>query len=1268
MRPVAIDPARGADTSIDPRVAPMGSIARVENFRVDKAGRLVLRNAYASLGGAVRDTVSSNVRPLDLHNVDGRLLALGNHDAAQTGIRALYKYVPDNARPWVAESYLAPALTADWSLMSVASRVRQVSSANDAAETDIAMTDCAVSDDGLYLAQVTSRSGTVEGQITIVHLPSNTVIWQQTSIGRDRNRVLYSNGLFHVYGWTSGTTTIATGTLNPASTSYGLGVALATSITTAAAAPGNFDVALYEGTNDHLIVFATASGYTWIRRTPGVGTVSTANVTSLALAPVSICGATGENIHVLNVRTTSGAELRSFDPTSGALAVGPTNLDTSGQVMVWVGLSRISATLLACSFLDSSSLQQLSMKRVSQVAHTTSLQAARQRCFAVTKPRVVAGVIVQWIVPGLDVQRNYVLVDWGIQTTSTSTDAQPIAVAQQGGAKQSQSSAVEAWCPQVAVFGTRTFAGLVSFDPRDKTYRGIVVSADVCSSDRRQGVAVGGVLYLAGGVITSADNRFASELGFMNAVNITLTPNLGGSKTLLGTYVVHVIVRNVAAGGLVTQSAPSAPKTITLAGGNNRITIGVQELMSRKGRGVADALGATVYYDVYCTEAGGSIPRLTQSVRHSTISTPGSAQTIQEDTADSVTQSGAPMYTQGADGSVSGRLPLTIPSPGELVAESDGKIIVGALQSANQLQLSLEGRPGETQGFVNDDLYYVTNPEPLTAIVAGTDGRRYLFSATTVRELLGAGPNAAGIGELSEPVLLSNVMGAKDWRSVVQTEMGILFQNANERLCLLPLGGGQPMDISEGISELLLAFPIVTSASRIEHEKLVSFTLQSRDGLDGRLLHLDLRSSGMGKSGWRGCWIIDRVAAFEATQFPEIIEERFVVFTSVTASPVSYPLPRGLRIGDRVVQISCLDASVSLTPALLFSISVATSGGVTQYVHERRITNAADLTAMSVATTTASIGSLPAAGMAAVFKLYVIRGSDVAVAGEAATATHSAQSSFALATLTPTWGAAKNLWLTGGQTTTDFLDAGNPNFRVPPAGFARHTRQGFTAVGFPTNQSLDTAFATRQFEGASLSGLSWTMSTSLTGLSMLYACKPATGAGTPLRASVGYQGRLVVCNDTQVVQNDGATFADFGSLAIKGEWESADIYPMGAGGHGRHLLVQILGEILGYCQIYTALSYDGGVNWVAQRDFRLAPVTGAAIGSVQTLQFVPSRRKVEGVRLRIVVADDGVSATGPTPGFALNQVTLWFEDLAGPVKARPRGAANAGAFAGISRR
>lgn len=1256
MRQVTINLATGSDGSVDPRVAPNGTIVRAENVRIDRQGRLVPRRGYTSLGTGVHG-VGTGLVPFDLHHLDGDLVCLGNNSAAtQTGIRAPYVYVGDlggTRGEWRTELSGASAdNTSALLTLPAADGLEVLYSSAGADDTDQVTSDCAATADGKYVCTV-AFCGVGLGafsNVVITETSTGRTTFSATSSGRNR-RVLSINNIFYLFVQT--TTTLTVQTINPATQNS---IVAGATITAAMTSGGPYDVALFEGSTDYLVAFATGTGYTWRRYDSSNVQVTTASVVSLADAPVSICGASGETVSVANVRTATGVELRTFT-TAGALSVGPTNLDTLARVYLWVGLCRVSSTQVFCAFFGTAPDSRAQASVATTAAHALTAQVAH---FSrpVSKPYHEAGHVFVWEVLGQSTQRVYGMSSWGIRGFSNESTLHALAF--DGAAKTTFNSTTQAYCCQLAAgAGSHRYVSLVTYDPRDKTWRPNTVAFELFSGKRRQGVASSGNLHLTGGVTTIFDRRISGGLGFESIPVVTGSAQFaGGSMTALGVYRYQLVFRFVWSNGDTMQSAPSDVATVTLAGGNNQTQITLSTSYTSLLSIVPLAQGITVYLDVYRTEAGGSIPRLIMSLD---TGAPGSGWgpvfVFSDTNADSVVQAGAALYTQGADGSVSGRLPLTYASPSGLMMESDGKLILGKLERPTQMQISLENRPGETPGFVNDDLFYIQNPERIEALVAGEDGRRFIFGRSNIRELLGQGPNAAGVGDISEPVEIESRVGCVDWRSVCKTEHGVFFQSSNlgqPRIYLLPRGSGSAIDASEGVRELLELFPIITSATRHDEEQLLTFTLQNSAGTDGRIVHLDLKTSGMDpRRGWQGRWLVDRVPELEAAPFAEIIEERDLIIPFQALGAVTAPLPLGKRVGDRlVVFVSTQNLSAALTIPTGFTAlgAVASAAGALR-IYERI------LDATGAALTTLPAWTLSGGTTAIGVRMWLIRGSHASQAAEISIAATASTATPTTALLTPTWGAANTLWIGGIHGDGAFAFAGgqyNTVLRNPPTGFERFSR--LVAGSGPANTSFESGFASRQLNAAS-QATSWPTAFAQVWVAALVAVRPLAVAGTPVRASTHYKGRLVVCNSTSVLQSDAAALVDLGSAAIGQEVELADIYPMGAGGNGRHLKIQLVGELLGLCTVTAYCSYDSGQTWVTQRQWVMSFSTGFAIGQTFTLPWVPLRRKIEKVRVKFVVG----AFTGTFPeasptgaGLAMMQAILWFEDLAGPARQSAR--------------
>lgn len=1263
MRQLDIDPARGFSTAIDPSVAPNGALVRVENLRVDKDGRLVLRAGYTSLGTGIQNGPSANLIPRDLHTLDDSLLCLGAIHSSQSGIRAIAKYLPDaNAAPWRVDAnsvnVTGAALTNAFARITPADGVRIVTSETDATVDNRLTADAAVSTSGAYACMVSSDD--VSSRIVIVDTATGLPVFTDVLASERNARVLFCGTSFYFFTQTG--TTINVRTKDPLVTGP---ISGATAITAAtSAAPAAYDVANFEGTTDWLIAFPTATGYTWRRYNSANVQQTTTSVVSLANAPVSICGATAETVNVVNVRAVSGVELRTFNPTTGVLSVGPTNVDAGGIVYEWLSVCRLSSTQVHVAYVSSAPSQLMANTIATTAAHALTQCVTHANVVQGTKTLTVDGRVFSWQTLGLETNRPYGLA---MHSTSGSIGSNMLAATVfDGAARPLHVAGTVAYQPQLARVGQRLYTALVSLDPRDRTYRANLVTWTLFSGERRQSAQSGGQLYITGGMLTQYDGRLSPEVGFETAPVLSdPVDQAAGSMTPLAVYTFVGVFRAVGANGDVTFSEPGPPLTHTMGIGATSLQVDASLHYSQRTGALAQVDGVSTYLDIYRTEAGGSIPRFSQAILIGPA-TWGGTVTFTETNSDATIQQGALLYTQGADGDVSGRLPLGSPGPCGTIAESDGKLIAGLLPRANEVYLSVEKRPGEAASFVNDDIFFISNPERVRGISQGSAGRRYIFGANNIREIIGPGPNAAGVGEISEPVEVENRVGLTDWRSLCKTEHGTFFQSSafgRPRIYLL-LDAGGAVDASQGITDLLVQFPIVTSATRHDEEQLVTFTLQTADGTDGRILHLDLRTSGMGRNGWQGTWIVDRVAPLEAIQFPRILEERSQVFPALFGTQtIAVELPRGRRVGDRVLLIaygpilSAATIAVGAVSGMVSTTIGTTAAGLLAQVIDLRQTSATDFqTSVSVTFTQGSATF----SSALVFRLALIRGADPATAPVGSSVINAGTATWAIPALVPAWGSAKTLWIASAAGNQQFSELGAPVISGIPAGFSFASRRP-TREGVSTTTIMDSVVCSRQAQTSSLSA---TFTTAVVGTVVgpgwLVAYRPLTTGGTPARASTRYRGRLVVCNSTDVLRSEAGAIADPSSAVILGEWEHADIHPMGPGGAGRHLATGLMFELLGETALYAWFSYDGGVTWSSVREFRFGPTYGFQLGTQCKVRWVPARRKIDRMRMRLMIADDTTAAAGATRGIALQRVTHWFEDLAGPGRRQTSTTANIG--------
>jgi len=120
------------------------------------------------------------------------------------------------------------------------------------------------------------------------------------------------------------------------------------------------------------------------------------------------------------------------------------------------------------------------------------------------------------------------------------------------------------------------------------------------------------------------------------------------------------------------------------------------------------------------------------------------------------------------------------PPPCSLIANYKNRLFIAGLDEKNLIQYTKIIDPGEKSfiaGF-SDALYIELNTEggEITAL-AGMDDKLIIFKETQIYYISGDGPNNTGIGEFSEPQLISTDVGCSNANSVVLTPNGLLFKS-----------------------------------------------------------------------------------------------------------------------------------------------------------------------------------------------------------------------------------------------------------------------------------------------------------------------------------------------------------------------------------------------------------------------------------------------------------------------------------------------------------
>ncbi len=132
---------------------------------------------------------------------------------------------------------------------------------------------------------------------------------------------------------------------------------------------------------------------------------------------------------------------------------------------------------------------------------------------------------------------------------------------------------------------------------------------------------------------------------------------------------------------------------------------------------------------------------------------------------------------------------------------------------------------GEGYWFTSEFQFQVETPSDLTG-AASLDGALVLFTRDRVAFVDGSGPpdNGAG-GGFSDPSFIAAEVGCINYRSIVVTPAGVVFQSLRG-LELLTRGRSLAAYFGSAVEDTLRANPVITSAVLDEYQSTVTFTCQ----------------------------------------------------------------------------------------------------------------------------------------------------------------------------------------------------------------------------------------------------------------------------------------------------------------------------------------------------------------------------------------------------------------------------------------------------------
>jgi len=852
----------GEHAEIDGKLLPDGYLTRAKNVRLRKDGRFGVRADYDALGN---DTANSaDIIPYDLVGYDESLLAVADG-----------RGLAGDTMPWDLAQYIGAASGVDWRLTAQdgasapigrVARLRELQAAPTIffSWTDVSRIDCAAAGG---LVAVAMQIGQNRVAFHVLRADTGATVTGITVIGNRPRVVAIGSKFFFVYRDTPGTTLRQSG-FDPAVDSS---VQALTAIHTGAVVTC-FDIA----------TDVAGTGY-WVAINLAGPTTSLIPVTSAGVTGTPIAGPavtyqhvavrqTATRVHLVSVIAAGATELRSYT-SAGALSTGPTTLEATTNDrqpgIADAAFGGTEAVLVALEADDASFVGTLDWYEVNALTHATIASASTPHVFLGSKP-VTGGPITRARLAAF-LRPDGDFLSHGLVSLTSDITGHVLAYKDRFAAVASNADTT----PQIAKdASTGKFYWPTLFLGADGNFAPRVTEFEFASNKRRQTATVSGLMYLAAGAMQVFDGkRLCEALFFEKPAILSVTPSNGaGALPVDTTLLVAVVFEYVDRRGNIWQSDVSLVETVTMGATDDTITVVVVPPLG------PTADDAIVTIAVYRSIEGINQLRRAFATTTFTFTAPI---TITLLASDATVRANGVIYTQAGRGILSGTLPHEAPLPADYIWKFGARLLCA---SADRAFVSKEVFPGEPVTFSGDVGFSIPSiPERITG-VAALDQRGFLFTAERIYWFSGDGPNDNGEGRYSEPVALPGSTGLTDWRSLVETPLGIMFQGSNGQLWVLPRDGAAPVWIGEPVRDTLVAFPVVTSATLVVEEQLVSFTCNNAGETDSRIVHYDLRAK---------TWIVDEFASATPIRAATSYQGR------LAAESVFWPSPGDCRYQQR---------------------------------------------------------------------------------------------------------------------------------------------------------------------------------------------------------------------------------------------------------------------------------------------------------------------------------------------------------------------------------
>lgn len=865
----------GERQDIDPKLLPAGAVTRVQNMRLRKDGRWGVRHDFTALARTTPFVTSLLARDLHIH--DGRLIALGAAQSVTTAIPSdAYEYVDSGGIDW------KPTDDSSQLRLSPVQYVHNVGRLPTQA-ISVNRTDCAAANG---LVCLVAQNSTTTSQVHVFQPGSDsTVLVEQITVTSPR--VVQVSGTFFITGLTSNDE-VELYSFDPTSDKalQQLTDAFATGDTIV-----NYDMVENAAGDGFWIALARNTPTTTLRPFNSSGTAGT-DVTGpttsfLRIAMIELASGVSQPIQLVAVLSDQTVVAYGYD-SGGTLQVGPTEL-ISGRItskqpaLGYAGTGKQKFTVIAETTGTDLAIEHTILNTHGGGVERTWYNATLESKVAFVDDGTTLGVP---LVGGCFVEAGALRTNFlGVPTQEHLAVVKDVLV---GGSCNNfhlptiayDSSTDKYYWPNLAQ----------DADGRTNVQ---VTEVRAGTNDRRQSASLGGHLYLSGGAVQVFDSRSLVESGFQSRPrleNVTAS-NGAGSLPSSVTILIAAHYEWQDAKGDVHLSPISEVETVTMGASDDTIDLDVVGPFSLRDNLTSDVLSGSVKVVVYRSEGDRKVLKRAAALDAGEFGEDVSFTLTGDD--DSIAEE-PPIYTQAGRGALGDILEHEAPQPARYIWRAGDRLVYGGLPDPYKVQVSKALFPGEPVEASESLGFFVSVPEKVAG-VAALDNAVFVFSRDSIFAFPAVGPDDAGTDDIPPPVRLPSSTGLKDARSLVETPIGLAFQGDDDKLWLLPRGGGSPISFGDAVEDTLAAFPSVVGACVSREEQLVQFACVNSGGTDSRILSYDLRAKVWSDDEFSSAEPISALVAYQGRA--AYASEGVVLLEDSDAVPATF-IPHGMTTGE----------------------------------------------------------------------------------------------------------------------------------------------------------------------------------------------------------------------------------------------------------------------------------------------------------------------------------------------------------------------------------